>query len=43
MKAYDAGIKFEKFQVATLAGEKNSICVYKQVNVTTEKQRFFAK
>jgi len=41
MTAYDAGIQFEKIQVATLAGTKDSICVYKQVNISPERGRLF--
>ena len=41
MKAYDEGIKFNRIQVATLAGEKNSVCVYKQVNVSMERAKIF--
>ena len=41
MKAYEAGIHFDKIQVATLAGEKKSVCVYKQVNVSPERAKIF--
>ncbi len=41
MKAYEEGIRFERIQVATLAGEKNSVCVYKQVNVSPERAKVF--
>lgn len=41
MKAYEAGIHFEKIQVATLAGTKDSVCVYKQVNISPERGKLF--
>lgn len=41
MKAYDAGIVFDRVQVATLAGTKDSVCVYKQVNISPERGKLF--
>lgn len=41
LQAYEAGIQFEDIQVATLAGGKDSICVYKQVNITQERGKLF--
>ena len=39
LKALDAGIGFDEMQVATMSGPKNSVTIYKQVNVTPENGR----
>ncbi|MDL2220260.1 PTS sugar transporter subunit IIB [Eubacteriales bacterium OttesenSCG-928-N14] len=36
LKAYEMGIVFDELQLATLAGSKNSVTIYKQVNVDAE-------
>ena len=41
VQAYDAGIVFDDIQVATLAGSKDSVCVYKQVNISPERAALF--
>lgn len=35
LKVYNMGLPMKEIQIATLSGSKNSVCIFKQVNVTT--------
>ncbi len=39
LKLYKMGLVYNELQVATLAGTKDSVCIYKQVNVSPENAR----
>lgn len=39
LAAYEAGIEFKELQIATLAGDKESVVIYKQVNVNSQNAK----